>query len=170
MSVAEQLVNTGHVVVTNSENDARAAMVDAWFDAVRNRQTLALVTSTHNEAQGVSEAIQARRIDAKALDVSRYLLGRSTQAIYEGGIVQTRRNDARYVGRTRGRSQNAALLVAFSEASARAQLVEAMQRQVIEETMEKSRAAARTELNRAARSSADTVVPTPNRPDASIRR
>ncbi|WP_431277868.1 AAA family ATPase [Leifsonia poae] len=55
-----------------------------------------------------------------------------------------------YVGLTRGKEHNAAILVTSGETSAKSQLIESMHRHVIEDTMEKSRAAARTELNRAA--------------------
>ena len=58
-----------------------------------------------------------------------------------------------YVGLTRGKLDNSVVIVAPTEAAARAELVETMQRRVIEETMEKSRAAAQIELDRAARPS-----------------
>lgn len=55
------------------------------------------------------------------------------------------------MGLTRGKKNNFAILVAPTEKSAKSQLVDTMQRQVIEETLEVSREAARTELKRAAR-------------------
>ncbi len=55
-----------------------------------------------------------------------------------------------YVGLTRGKHDNRAVVVASTDASTRSQLVEAMQRRATEETLEKSRLAARSELNRAA--------------------
>lgn len=55
-----------------------------------------------------------------------------------------------YVGLTRGKKHNAAILVAPTETSAQAQLVETMQRQVIEITLEMSRKAARIDLSRSA--------------------
>jgi len=58
-----------------------------------------------------------------------------------------------YVGLTRGKLDNSVVIVAPTEAAARAELVETMQRRVIEETMENSRAAAQIELDRAARPS-----------------
>lgn len=64
-----------------------------------------------------------------------------------------------YVGMTRGRSENTAILVAATHDSAKAQLVDMMQRQVIEDTLEASRAAARTELHRAAQGITEVVVP-----------
>ena len=66
-----------------------------------------------------------------------------------------------YVGLTRGKQHNAAVLVAPTADSAKAQLVEMMQRQPVEETMGKSRAAAQAELRRAARSSAEPIIAAP---------
>ncbi|AYG05368.1 hypothetical protein D7I44_10290 [Gryllotalpicola protaetiae] len=77
-----------------------------------------------------------------------------------------------YVGLTRGKRDNTVVLVAPSGASARAQLAEMMQRQVIEETMDKSRAAAQNELSRAARAhqgSEPTVLPTRGNGGLSLR-
>ncbi|HWU45685.1 MAG TPA: AAA family ATPase, partial [Humibacter sp.] len=226
LGVADDLIRTGHVVLTSNDVDARDAMVTAWLDATRRGQTIALVAATHGEAQTVSEDIQARRISTGSLDTRQATSGQGGQAIFAGDIVQTRRNDSTtdvqnrqnwvvkkvtsehvilastsdssdlrkithdyasshlhlgyattvygvqgettdlslvgpgvdaaglYVGLTRGKEHNAAILIASTEASAKAQLVEAMQRQVIEDAIEKSRAAARTELNRAARADA----------------
>lgn len=60
-----------------------------------------------------------------------------------------------YVGLTRGKQNNSVILVAPTETSAKSQLIEMMQRRTIEETLHASRAAARTELNRAARAGVD---------------
>ncbi|MEV8212525.1 AAA family ATPase [Leifsonia sp. NPDC077715] len=68
-----------------------------------------------------------------------------------------------YVGLTRGRQHNAAVLVAPTADSAKSQLVEMMQRQPMEETMEKSRAAAQTEVRRAAQSSTGPIIAAPDR-------
>lgn len=66
-----------------------------------------------------------------------------------------------YVGLTRGRRDNTALVIAGSDASVRTQLVNAMQRHPIEETTEKNRAAAKAEFARAV-----VVAPTPAAPRA----
>lgn len=68
-----------------------------------------------------------------------------------------------YVGLTRGKQYNEAVLVAPTSDSAKSQLVEMMQRQPMEETMEKSRAAAQTDLRRAAQSSAAPTIAAPDR-------
>ncbi|MEN2742665.1 AAA family ATPase [Microbacterium sp. X-17] len=229
-AVADELVDTGHVTLASNEIEARQVMVSAWFDAARHGQTIALVTSTHAEAQEIGESIQARRISAGALDISQAVSGQEGQAIFVGDIVQTRRNDnlaevqnrqnwavkqitsthvvlasatdssdlkkisheyagshlhlgyastvygvqgettdravvgpgvdasGLYVGLTRGRAENSVVVVAASPSAARAELVEMMQRQVVEDTIEASRVAARTELNRAARPVATTDI------------
>jgi hypothetical protein len=230
--VAEELINTGHVVIANGEAEAREAMTAAWFRASRERHSIALVTATHAEAQAVSEEIQARRIAAGTVDTHAAVYGQSAQTIFVGDIVQTRRNDSTadvqnrqhwvvrsvsaehvmlasasdstdvrrithdyarshlhlayattvygvqgettdvaivgpgvdaagfYVGMTRGKQHNQAIVVAPNESSAATQLVETMERPSVEETIEKSRAAARVELNRAAQPVASSA---PNR-------
>jgi hypothetical protein len=222
--VADELIRTNHVVMTNSDIAARDAMVEAWFDATQRRETIALVAATHAEAQEISEAIQRRRIGSGAISATSGFPGQSGQAIFIGDVVQTRRNDSEadvqnrqnwivkaigehhvilaasadttdlrrvnlsyaeehihlayattvygvqgettdrslvgpgvdaaglYVGLTRGKAHNAAVLVAPSESSAKSQLTETMQRELVEETLEKSRAAAQAELRRAAQS------------------
>ncbi|MBO1741652.1 AAA family ATPase [Leifsonia sp. TF02-11] len=222
--VADELVHTGHVVLANSEYEARTKMVSAWFEANEQRQTIALVASTHAEALAVSEDIQNQRIRAGELDTSQSTSGQGGQAIFVGDVVQTRRNDRQaavqnrqhwtvkriteahvvlastsdstdlkmvtreyanahmhlgyastvygvqgettdralvgpgidaaglYVGLTRGKSTNDIVLVAPTQASAKTQLVEMMQRTPIEETLDASRTAARAEFNRAAQS------------------
>ena len=66
-----------------------------------------------------------------------------------------------YVGLTRGKHNNVAVLVATTEKSARSTLVEMMQRRPIEETLQKSQVAARSELNRAARDEVTVRTPEP---------
>lgn len=229
-AIAEDLIQTGHVVLTANDVAAREAMVEGWFDATRRRETIALVTATHAEAQAISEAIQRRRIESGAVRAGRGLYGQSGQPIFVGDVVQTRRNDnasdvqnrqnwivkaigrdtailaastdttdlrkvsltyaeehihlayattvygvqgettdralvgpgvdaaGLYVGLTRGKQHNAAVLLAPTADSAKSQLVEMMQRQTLEETIEKSREAAQTELRRAAQPPTGPIV------------
>jgi exodeoxyribonuclease V alpha subunit len=238
--VAEDLIRTDHVVMTDNDLAAREAMVDGWFDATGHRETIALVTATHSEAQEISEAIQRRRIDAGAIHTDQALSGQAGQLIFVGDVVQTRRNDSStdvqnrqnwivktigndhailaastdttdlrkvsleyaaahmhlayattvygvqgettdralvgprvdaaglYVGLTRGKQHNAAVLVAPTQDSAQAQLVEMMQRHLVEETIGKSRAAAQTELRRAAQYPAGPVVTAPENPRITV--
>ncbi|WP_434315996.1 AAA family ATPase [Leifsonia sp. P73] len=223
-SVAVELIDTGHVLLTNSEAEARTEMVSAWFDAEEHRQSIALVVATHAEALAISEEIQGRRIRAGEIDTSQSTSGQDSQPIFVGDVVQTRRNNrladvqnrqhwvvkritktevilasaadstdlkkvsheyanahmhlgyastvygvqgettdralvgpgvdaaGLYVGLTRGKNDNDIVLVASTKASARTQLVEMMQRQPIEETLDASRMAARVEFSRAAQS------------------
>lgn len=232
--VAKDLIQTGHVVMSDSDVAARDAMVKGWFDAARCHETIALVTATHGEAQQINEAIQRRRIESGAIRPDRALSGQSGQAIFVGDVVQTRRNDRAadvqnrqnwivktigndhaileactdttdlrkvglayaqdhihlayattvygvqgettdralvgpgvdaaglYVGLTRGKQHNAAVLVAPTADNAESQLVEMMQRQALEETIEKSQAAARTELKRAAQPPTAPMVASPD--------
>ncbi|WP_431245322.1 AAA family ATPase [Leifsonia xyli] len=232
--VAEDLIRTDHVVMTDNDVAARDAMVEGWFDAMRCRETIALVTATHAEAQEISEAIQRRRLESGAIHAGQAFTGQSGQMILVGDVVQTRRNDSGsdvqnrqnwivktiskdhailaasadttdlrrvsldyaashihlayattvygvqgettdralvgpgvdaaglYVGLTRGKRHDAAVLVAPTADSAKAQLIEMMQRQPVEETIGKSRAAALVELRRAAQDSAGPVVTAPD--------
>ncbi len=233
--VADELIRTNHVVMTNSDIAARDTMVEGWFDATRRRETISLVTATHAEAQEISEAIQSRRIEAGAISTTSAFSGQSGQAIFIGDVVQTRRNDSEadvqnrqnwivkaigenhvilaasadttdlrkvslpyaeehihlayattvygvqgettdrslvgpgvdaaglYVGLTRGKAHNAAVLVAPTVSSAKSQLAEMMQREPVEETLEKSRAAAQAELRRAAQSVTGPILPAADR-------
>jgi len=237
--VAADIVRTEHVVMADSDVTARAAMVEGWFEAAHDRETISLVTATHTEAQEISEAIQARRIASGAISAGRAFSGQAGQMILVGDVVQSRRNDSvadvqnrqnwivktigkdsvilaastdttdlrkvslayaeshihlayattvygvqgettdrslvgpgvdaagLYVGLTRGKKQNSVVLVAPSEDAARSELVGLMQRRTVEETIEKSRAAARSELRRAAQSAAGQTVDAPVRHAAS---
>jgi ATP-dependent exoDNAse (exonuclease V), alpha subunit - helicase superfamily I member len=91
--VADELVDTRHVVLTNSDAAAREAMIDGWFDARQSGKSIALITATHAEAQAVSEGIQARRITGGAIKTNGCVVGQSGQAIFVGDVVQTRHND-----------------------------------------------------------------------------
>lgn len=93
--VADELIDTGHVILANSEYEARAQMVSAWFEAVEQRQTIALVTATHAEAQAISEDIQSGRVHAGQIDTTESTSGQGGQPIFVGDVVQTRRNDHR---------------------------------------------------------------------------
>lgn len=237
LTLAQELARTDHVTFVRSDMDARDVLVDAWFDARRRGQTIALVTATHAEAQLVSEAIQARRIESGRIDIQKSAWGQSQQLLYAGDVVQTRRNDTvsgvenrqswivktisdrdlvlvsvsdssilrkvsheyasshlhlgyattvygvqgettdrsivgpdvdaagLYVGLTRGRVQNDVVVVSRTVEAGTSELAATMQRQPAEETLDKSRAAARQELARAARTA--TVISTASLSDLS---
>jgi exodeoxyribonuclease V alpha subunit len=221
-AVADELLDTGHVALVNSDVAARESMVEGWFAAAKDGASIALVTATHAEAQAINEAIQVRRLQLGSLTATRIASGQDGQMLLEGDVVQTRRNDSRagvdnrqnwvikaitaehvvlasttdasdlrrvtstyasenihlgyastvygvqgetsdrslvgpgvdsaglYVGLTRGRDRNEVILTSPSKTAARTELVQMMQHQTIEETIERSRAAARQELRRAA--------------------
>ncbi|WP_454110198.1 AAA family ATPase [Leifsonia shinshuensis] len=237
-AIAEELDRAGHVTHVTAEAEAHESMVTAWLDSSRKGESIALVTATHAEAQQISEAIQARRIECGAVDTTRSVFGQSGQSLFVGDVVQTRRNDNRsgvenrqnwvvrnitdehltlasvsdstllrritreyaisnlhlgyastvygvqgettersivgpgvdaaglYVGLTRGRSQNEVIVLAGSVEAAKTELAATMQRHLSEETIEKSRAAARQEIRRAARIDArgPTIPPGPASP------
>ncbi|MGN6128638.1 MAG: AAA family ATPase, partial [Humibacter sp.] len=92
-SLATRLVKAGHVQLVNNTVAVETAMTDAWFDATNRRETISLITATHNEAQTVSEAIQTRRIQSGALTTAKVAVGQAGQTLLEGDVVQTRRNN-----------------------------------------------------------------------------
>ena len=220
-AVAAEIVATGHAVTVATEADARGHMVNEWLAGHAAGHSVALVTATHDEAQAISEAIQARRVEAGHLVTDRPVTLQSGQVAYVGDVVQTRRNDrgadvenrqvwtihrvdddgtvtleqggvmrhvdaayveqhthlayastvhgvqgettdralvgpgvdaaGLYVGLTRGRRHNTAVVIADDERGARTQLVESMQRGQIEATLDDAREAARADLAHAAR-------------------
>jgi exodeoxyribonuclease V alpha subunit len=232
-TIAEELDQTGHLKHVTSEAEAHQTMVTAWLNSSRKAETIALVTATHAEAQQISEAIQARRIQSGAIDTRRFALGQSEQPLFVGDLVQTRRNDkgsgvenrqnwvvrsitdehltlasvndsstlrritrdyasshlhlgyastvygvqgetteraivgpgvdaaGLYVGLTRGRAQNDVVVIAGTVEGAKKELAATMQRQLSEETIEKSSAAARQELGRAAHIESSRPTATP---------
>ena len=217
-AVAKELVTRGDVALAASNVAAQHAMVDVWLNANRRGKSLALVAASHEEAQEISEAIQAKRVESGTLATDQVALGQSDQPIYVGDIVQTRRNDSSsnvenrqswvvrrmsaqylviasasdssnirrvtreyaashlhlayattvygvqgettdlsvvgpgvdaaglYVGLTRGREHNSAVVVATTEASAQLELASTLLRRPMEETLAKSREAARHDL------------------------
>ncbi|WP_460579687.1 AAA family ATPase [Humibacter ginsengisoli] len=230
--VAVRLVRSGHVALVNNTQEALQTMVDGWFDATESRATISLVTATHAEAQAVGEGIQARRIREGSLSIDHVATGQSGQAIFEGDVVQTRRNDSTtgvenrqnwvithisadgilltsttdssnarrishayaaihlhlgyastvygaqgettdrsivgpgvdasglYVGLTRGRHNNQAVLIAATAKAATAELADMLRRSSVEHSLGVSQEAAQTELSRAATGQAVTPAET----------
>lgn len=221
--VAKDLDDGGYIIRVTSEEAARVAMVDAWFEAAARHERVALVSSTNDEAQAINEAIQQRRIDSGELDQRSVAFGQDGQLILVGDIVQTRRNDRTadvqnratwvvmgigaerielaniadttdrrfvsldyatdhlhlayastvhgiqgettdasivgpnadaaglYVGLTRGRTRNQAIVIAHTRSAARGAIAQSMLRGTLEATVEQSRRAAKADLHRAAR-------------------
>lgn len=94
VAVATALQARGHLHVVSDLEQSRAVMVEGYFRATANRQRIALVTSTNEEADAVNDAIQQRRIDTGQLTLHRVAVGMGEQRVLEGDTVQTRRNDA----------------------------------------------------------------------------
>lgn len=239
-SIASELDNRGHVHRVESVDHARQAMVDAWFDAARSGQRVALVAGSNDDAHAVSEAIQQRRLDQGEINERRVALGQRGQRLLEGDVVQTRRNDTRngvqnratwivtrirpdrieirnlndttdrrhipagyaadhvhlayattvhgiqgettdtslvgpdvdaaglYVGLTRGRTHNQAIVIAPTAQAARDAIAATLLRGANEASVDDSRAAARTDLSRAARA-IEPAHPGPSSAHAAFR-
>lgn len=93
LAVASELDRRGLIHRVQDHVGAREAMVEAYFRWSRERQRIALVTSTNEEADAINEAIQQRRLDQGDLHLYRIAVGQGEQRLLEGDIVQTRRND-----------------------------------------------------------------------------
>ncbi|KQV08292.1 hypothetical protein ASC63_03215 [Leifsonia sp. Root112D2] len=92
--VANKLISTTHVELSSDSESAEKLMVDHWFETTGKSETIALVTATNEQAQTVSEAIQRRRIESGAIKADRIAVGRDSQPLHEGDVVQTRRNQS----------------------------------------------------------------------------
>ncbi|KAA9148659.1 AAA family ATPase [Microbacterium lushaniae] len=93
--VAAELLERGHVHRVRSAEEARDAMVAAYFEWHARGKRVALVSGTNSEADAINDQIQQRRIDAGELDATVLALGMGEQRILVGDTVQTRRNDPR---------------------------------------------------------------------------
>lgn len=103
-SVATTLVDgIEGAIVTAAESTmaAQKAAVDRWFTVSASQRpgarprTVAIVTSTNDQAQMLNEAIQARRIQAGALDATTNAEGIDGQLLLCGDVVQTRQNSTK---------------------------------------------------------------------------
>ncbi|MGZ0712580.1 AAA family ATPase (plasmid) [Coraliomargarita sp. W4R53] len=74
-------------------DQARVAMVEAYFRWSADYRRVALVTGTNEEADAINEAIQQRRVEAGQLSKKRIAIGQDEQRLLEGDVVQTRLND-----------------------------------------------------------------------------
>lgn len=95
LQVAGELLEHGHVQRVASAEEARDAMVAAYFDWHARSKRVALVAGTNDEADAINDAIQQRRVNDGELDPTTLALGMGEQHILVGDIVQTRRNDPR---------------------------------------------------------------------------
>lgn len=234
------------VTAADSTMAAQKAAVDRWFAVTAPQaggaraKTVAIVTSTNEQAQTLNEAIQARRIQTGALDPSTSAEGIDGQLLLRGDVVQTRQNSSQlgvenralwrvlqiredgsidlvatdhgsvtrtipaayarenvhlayastvhgiqgetvdasivmpgvdasglYVGMTRGRELNEVITLAATRAAQVEQLASTMMRGTAEASFEDAAAAARLDLNQAAK---PAEQPTPKRGPGEMHR
>lgn len=93
LSIATALDRGGHLHTVADRQQARDAMIEAYFRATGVHQRIALVTGTNDEADAINTAIQQRRLELGQLALHRIAVGMDEQRILEGDVVQTRRND-----------------------------------------------------------------------------
>lgn len=91
--IANELARRGQIVRADDDAAARGMIVDKWFAVHGKGKSIAITTTTNEQAQDINEAIQARRIDQGQLDTARVAYGQHQQAFYVGDRIQTRRND-----------------------------------------------------------------------------
>jgi len=159
MAQSDQPVFVGDVVQTRRNDNA---------SAVENRQNWIVrnITDEHITLASLSDSTALRQITREYASSHLHLGYAST--VYGVQGETTERSivgpgvDAAglYVGLTRGRARNDVVVIASTLEAAKMELAATMQRQLGEETIEKSRVAARQELARAARSDAPLPVAT----------
>lgn len=91
--VAQQIVAGGHAILSANQGEARQHMVDGWLVARGRGESICLVVGTHEEAQTISEAIQQRRLESGQVNPGHRVTVKDGQVVYQGDVVQTRRND-----------------------------------------------------------------------------
>ena len=69
------------------------AIADAWIDAHRHGETLAITTTTNDHVGAINEQIQQRRIELGELDPARTAAIADGAAAHVGDVVVTQRND-----------------------------------------------------------------------------
>ncbi|MDN4613173.1 AAA family ATPase [Leifsonia sp. F6_8S_P_1B] len=164
-----QPVLVGDVVQTRRNDNA---------SGVENRQNWIIrsITDEHLTLACTSDSSSLRRITREYASANLHLGYASTvygvqgettdRAIVGPGVDAA----GLYVGLTRGRSRNDAVVIASSVEAAKTELAATMQRQLREETIEKSRLAAREELARAARNGAARPLATVDAPSPTLSR
>ena len=93
LAIAGELEARGSVHRVTDAAQARDVMVGAWFRWSVKWRRVALVTSTNEDADAISEAIQERRVELGQLYTDRLAIGQGEQRLLEGDVVQTRLND-----------------------------------------------------------------------------
>ncbi|MEY9852305.1 exodeoxyribonuclease V alpha subunit [Leifsonia sp. EB41] len=158
---SEQALFVGDVVQTRRNDNA---------SGVENRQNWVVtsITDGHLTLASVSDSTALRRVTREYASTNLHLgyastvygvQGETTERAIVGPGVDAA---GLYVGLTRGRRSNDAIVIASTVETAKKELAATMQRQLSEETIEKSRIAAGLELVRAAKIGGTGPVATPN--------
>lgn len=148
---AGQAILVGDIVQTR-RNDRTADVQNRqhWVVKSISADSVALVSlSDSTQVRTISQDYAASHLHLGYASTVYGVQGETTDRSLVGPGVDAA---GLYVGLTRGRVGNAAIVIAATKASAKTQLVDAMLRAPVEETIEKSRAAARAELARSAQS------------------
>ncbi|KQR51315.1 hypothetical protein ASF88_19320 [Leifsonia sp. Leaf336] len=168
LAQADQPCFVGDVVQTR-RNDSTSG--------VENRQTWTIkaITKDHVLLTSLTDSTHLKKITHEYAGSHLHLAYAST--VYGVQGETTERSivgpgvDAAglYVGLTRGRGRNEAVVIAGTTRTALTELAETMQRQPREETLEKSRIAARRELTRASRTDPTRASTASEAPSPSLR-
>jgi hypothetical protein len=155
-----QPIFVGDIVQTRRNNTAAAVQNrQTWtVKSITTDSVILASVSDSTELHKISHAYAASHLHLGYASTVYGVQGETTDRALVGPGVGVA---GLYVGLTRGRQRNDVVLVAPTEPSARAQLIEMMQRPDIEATLHDSRTAAREELNRAARPATGPAA-TPN--------
>ncbi|GAA4163854.1 hypothetical protein GCM10022286_24920 [Gryllotalpicola daejeonensis] len=146
---AEQIIYVGDVVQTR-RNDGAADVQNrqSWVVKSISREHAVLASaSDSSDLRKITRSYAAAHLHLGYASTVYGVQGETTDRSLVGPGVDSA---GLYVGLTRGKHQNATVVIASTDASARAQLAETMRRGGIEETIAKSRTAAMAELTSAA--------------------
>lgn len=146
-----QTILQGDVVQTR-RNDTRAGVDNRqnWIVKAITPEHVVLASPTDaSDLRKVTNAYAAENIHLGYASTVYGVQGETSDRSLVGPGVDSA---GLYVGLTRGRDRNDVILTSPSRAAARTELIQMMQHQSIEETIERSRTAARQELHRAATS------------------
>ncbi|CAD6005358.1 AAA family ATPase [Agreia sp. COWG] len=92
-AVVDELAERNLIVRVDDDRAARDTLVDRWFTAHGLGQSIAITTSTNEEAQAINDEIQRLRIERGQLELGRAALGQHDQRLMVGDRIQTRKND-----------------------------------------------------------------------------
>jgi exodeoxyribonuclease V alpha subunit len=91
--VVDELVGRGAVVVHRSQSEAIEAIAASVAAGVASPEVLCVAVATNDEAAALNEAVRRRRVETRAVDDARTVLGMDGVVIGAGDVIVTRRND-----------------------------------------------------------------------------